>query len=346
MTGDITPEGTSSAVTPQVGKSRRKRLVRRMLVAAVLLIAGLAVDYFAYSYGRWKTAPAADRGENGLWLRYTWAFGRKSEQEVKDLAARLRDARVRYAYFHVRHLRPDGTLAYRKPVEYRALVRTLRRRAPSVKLLAWVYAGPHFGEGKPALTDPPVRRRMVAAADWLVRECGFDGVQWDIEPSFEAEPGIVDLLREARAVLPRGALLSVAAPVNYPWPLHRLGWSAEFFAEVAAECDQLCIMAYDTGFLTPRGYAWFVRRQVAVAAPAVERGSRTCRLLIGVPTYGKGLPSHNPRAENLRIALKAVRDGAATLTEGRGSIAGVALFADYTTQDAEWRVFEDLWLGR
>jgi hypothetical protein len=58
--------------------------------------------------------------------------------------------------------------------------------------------------------------------------------------------------------------------------------------------------------------------------------------LLGLPTYHDGGGSHHPRAENLRIALKAVREA--------NGVAGVALFADYTTDEAEWAWYERAWL--
>ena len=62
---------------------------------------------------------------------------------------------------------------------------------------------------------------------------------------------------------------------------------------------------------------------------------------MGIPTYPEGTLSHNPRAENLQMALFGVRRG---LT--RASLKnwqGVAIFADYTSTDKEWQEFRALW---
>jgi len=90
-------------------------------------------------------------------------------------------------------------------------------------------------------------------------------------------------------------------------------------------------MCYDTGFVLPRSYEWLVRRQ----AELIPRAAR-CEVLLGLPTYERGGPSHNPRAENLKIALKACRNS-------RG-FSGVSLFADYTTDSSEWSWFQRAWL--
>jgi hypothetical protein len=326
--------------------ARKRKLLRRILVGTGVLLAVGLVDYFVYPYGTLTTGPVANRGENGLWLRYTWYFGEKSDAETVELARNLVKREISTAYFHVRSITKSGALKYRYPEAARKLTKTLHREAPGVKLVAWIYAGNSRGEGEVVLTDPAVRRKMVEEAVWLVKECGFDGMQWDYEICNDGEPGFLPLLQETRKALPSGALLSVAAPIWLPFPLGRFGWSEEYFAEVAGACDELCVMCYDSGFWLPRGYAWLVHQQAVRVSRAVASGNIKCRLLLGVPTYGPGFFSHNPRAENIAIALKGAREGMADAGADRRVLAGVALFAEYTTDEDEWRTYERLWLGK
>lgn len=327
--------------------ARRRRFWRRAAVCLGIAFAWLLVDYYCYPYGTYADAPTANRGENGLWLRYTWYFGEKSDAEVRELARALTDRQIRYAYFHVRFIRKDGSLRYRYLDHARRLTAALHRGAPGVKLLAYAYAASQKGEGPVVnLTNPVVRKRMAAEAAWLVRECGFDGVQWDYEICADGKPGYLALLRETRAAMGPGKILSVATPVWYPWPLNRLGWSESWFASVARECDQVAVMVYDTGFWTPRSYTWLARQQAIHVTGTVARGNPACRVLLGIPTYGKGFPSHNPRAENIEIALKGVREVMAAPGANKRVFAGVAPFADYTTDSAEWGSYHRLWLGQ
>jgi hypothetical protein len=327
-------------------KADRRRKKRRVVISALgLLGLALLVDYFAYPYGS-AGGQSINRGENGLWLRYTWYFGRKTDAEVSDLARKLQQRQIQYAYFHVRSITKEGSLKYRYPEQARRLVRALRRDAPYVKLLAWIYAGNAQGEGEVDLTNTPVRARMVEEAVWLVRQCGFDGVQWDYEICQDNDAGFLALMRETRAALPQGTLLATATPLWLPWPLGRFGWSKEYYAKVASTCDQICVMCYDSGFWLPRSYAWLAHQQVVQVSEAVAQGKPSCRLLLGVPTYGKGFLSHNPHAENIRIALKGVRDGVSDPRTRKEVFAGVALFADYTTDEVEWYTYEEMWLQR
>lgn len=146
----------------------------------VLLIAVVA-DYYAYPVFSRAGGRSFNTDENALWLRYTWYFGLRSDEDRRDLARRLADRRIRYAYFHVRSIQKDGALKYHFRGHARELTSTLRRLAPSVENLAWIYAGNRRGAGEVDLSDSEVRRNAVAQAVWLVKECGFDGVQWDYE---------------------------------------------------------------------------------------------------------------------------------------------------------------------
>jgi len=323
-----------------------RRQTLRVLGAMMLL---LLVDYLLFPLvsGPGPAPPA--RSENGLWLRYWCYFGRYSDDETRELARRLERDRIRSAYFHVRHVQADGKLRYRYLGHAQRLLRLLREEAPSVRALAWVYAGNTGAGGLPRVrpSDPAVRAAMVEQARWLVEECGFDGVQWDYEICPDADPGLLALLRETRAALPN-AVLSVATPLWAARPFHGWTWSEATFEQAAESCDQVAVMGYDSGIYLPRAYAWLMREQVAHVTTAILRANRRtgreCRMLLGVPTYARGGASHHAYAENLRVALRGVREGLADPRAEPSVFAGVAPFADYTTQSREWEDYRQLWL--
>jgi hypothetical protein len=326
-------------------RKRSRRLIAR---AASLLLILLLADYALYPLLHTSGGISGNRGENGLWLRYHWYFGRRSDADGRALAPHLQVRQIRYAYFHVRHITRDGTLRYHHRVDARRLVSTLHRDAPSVKAIAWVFAGNRrlasTGIGEVDLSNPAVRKAMVREAVWLVNECGFDGVQWDYEICDDRDVYFLDLMRETRAALPPSKLLCAAVPMWLPSPFQRWGWSEAYFAQVAALCDQIEVMSYDSGIYLPRGYVWLVHQQVVHVTRAVARSNPHCRVLLGLPTYDKGGLSHHPWAENVRMALQGAREGFADPRAERSVFAGVALFADYTTQPEEWRTYRTLWL--
>jgi len=334
----------AKARPPQRGRRRRIVIVFALVAAALV-----ALDYFAFPYGRPIAGLSANRGENGVWLEYTWYFGRHSAAEEKTLALRLRANQIRYAYFHVRFIKPSGRLHFRYPDEARRLVATLHQEAPGVKILAWVFAGnAQSGQGRVNLADPAVRRQMAAEARWLTTVCGFDGVQWDYELCPDNDSDFLALLRETRAVLPPGgARLSVAAPMWVPpGPLRAFGWSEAYFSRVAALTDDMAVMGYDSALWLPRAYVYLMREQAVRVTRAVAASPNPrCRILIGVPTY-EATWSHRPHAESLPFALRGVREGLADPAARPEAFAGIALFADYTTDAAEWRTYRELWLDQ
>jgi hypothetical protein len=330
----------------QTPKSKKRRWLRGTVGILAVLVLLVGVDYYAFPYGRSVATENVNTGENGLWLRYKWYFGEWGASERRDLARKLQDRQIRYAYFHVRSIERDGSLKYRYPDKARSLLADLRRDAPDVKLIAWIYAGNKRGMGEVELSNGNVRRKMVEEAVWLMTACGFDGVQWDYEICPDNDPHFLKLMQETRAAMPAGKRLSTATPMWLPAPLGRFGWSETYFAQIAATCDQIAVMCYDSGFYLPRSYVWLVRQQAVHVTRAVARGNPNCRVLLGVPTYGPGLLSHNPRAENLAFALRGVREGLQDGRTNRAVFAGVAPFADYTTDAAEWKTYRALWLGK
>jgi hypothetical protein len=303
----------------------------------IFAVAGVA-DYWAFPPLAKPGGRIVDRRENALWLRYTWYFGER--EDFQGLAKRLTENGIRDAYFHVRSIETDGSLKYRKLASARRLNEEVGREAPGVRRIAWIYAGNPQGLGNVDLTREAVRRRMVEEAAWLVREAGFDGVQWDYEICPDGDRGLLNLLEETRKALPKGTFLGAAVPTWYPAPLGGFGWSEAYFREVAQRCDGMAVMAYDSAAYTPRLYVWWVSEQVVRSTRAAS--GTGCRVVMGVPTYGNGTPSHNPHAENLRLALMGVRGG---LAGGAVLSAwqGVGIFADYTTDESEWKSFKALW---
>lgn len=126
-----------------------------------------------------------------------------------------------------------------------------------------------------------------------------------------------------------------------PSSLGSYGWSESYFAQVSARCDQLAVMAYDSGLYFPRHYSWLVREQCWRVPRALSRTK--CRVVIGVPMYEDGGVSHHLHAENLRVALRAVREGLDG-NPNASRVDGAAIFADYSTDASEWATWKRDWL--
>lgn len=303
-------------------------------IAATILLA-LLLDYFLYP--RFETrAPKLEASRNALWLHFDWARG-KSRESVSNLAARMEENNFRDAYFHVRFIGQSGRLRFRDANAARRLNHEMELAAPNVRRMAWLYIGNERGITGVDISKPEIRQKIAREVQFLTRECGFDGVQVDYEICSNGDPDFLQLLREIRAATPE-KILSVATPMWLPAPLGAWGWSEKYFGEVAQNCDQIAVMAYDSALYFPRHYVWLIEQQTTRVPRAAKLANPNCEVLLGVPSYEEGGPSHWNGAENLAMALRGARK-AWTRNPANQRLDGVALFADYSTDATEW----DLW---
>lgn len=311
-----------------------------LIGAFMAMSAAFAIDFFTYPLYTDIGGRSFNHGENGLWLRYFWYFGRYAPEDLQSMLKRLNDYQVRYAYFHVRGINKDGKLEFHQLDEARRLADAVHSRCPNAKVIAWVYVGSNVVD----ISSRHIRKKMIEEANWLLNDCRFDGIQWDYEFAPNGGGNLISLLMESRAALPKSSILGVATPMWYPGTLW--GWSSEYFAKVASNCDQVAVMCYDSFFYLPRGYVWLVKQQCINVSTAVWNANQNCRVLLGVPTYNtfQGTLGHHGIPECIRLAIKGVREGMSDQKAASGAFAGISPFADYTTEGDEWQTYKDLWL--
>lgn len=318
----------------------QKLRLAHILGSLLALISVFALaDYLVYDT---VTAPPSvkfNTKQNALWLRYLWYAGKHTAPEFSAMYKELATHQMRYGYFHVLTTKPDGRLKLSNLEGARKLTAECKRQAPNARAIAWVY----IGSAEVNLDSAEVRKNLVEQLGWLTNECGFDGVQVDYEFALCGAQGLLRLLEECRRVLPKGALLSVATPMWYPGVLW--GWSDEYFTEVAQRSDQLAVMCYDSYLYLPRAYTWLVSQQAIHVTADCAKANPACKVILGLPTYNNQTLAHHPYSESLKNALRGVQYGLADMNAKTEAFEGIALFADYTTDNNEWVQYEEYWLG-
>jgi hypothetical protein len=170
----------------------------------------------------------------------------------------------------------------------------------------------------------------------------------NVEPVNDGNVEFLALLRALRTAVGDARLLSVSA--IRPGPLSVPGapnffWTLDYYERVAALVDQIVIMSYDTGLPTAGLYRRYVSWASAGVTRALARSRSRARVLLGVPTYdGTGI-MHRGGVETPENALLGVIAGLRGVGGG-GTFEGVALYAEWTTDEAEWRSYERLWRGQ
>jgi len=325
-------------------------LVARL--AALGLVAGAAgLVYFAYAPFGDDAAHPFNHDRNAVWLEHRWLEQPHSVPEMEALFARLHERGIAYAYPHLIPFDASGQLPPHSRDEMRAFLACARRVAPQLKLLPWV-GGLRKGykrqrPGTIELNDLAQRQRIVAEVRGLVDE-GFDGVHVNVEPVDDDNVEFLALLRALRTAVGEHRLLSVAATRPAPVGLPRapnFAWSPDYYARVAAIVDQLVIMAYDTALPTSSLYRRYVSWAARSVAGALDSSGSKTRVLMGIPTYEPYSFMHRRGVETPENALAGVVAGLRGLGAG-GTFEGVAIYAEWTTDEKDWRAYERHWRNR
>jgi hypothetical protein len=303
-------------------------------------------------------APAGDsathpfnQDRNAVWLEHRWLERAHDEREMEDLLGALQGHGVAYIYPHVIPFDREGNLPPHDREQMRRFLQVARRVAPAMKVLPWV-GGLRVGykrtrAGTVDLRDLSQRQRMVAECRGLIDE-GFHGVHLNIEPVDDGNDDFLALLRSLRTAVGESNILSLSA--IKPGPLHvplapNFFWTPGYYARVATLADQVVVMAYDTGIPTPSLYRRYASYVAQTVARALDGGDSRARVLVGVPTYDGAGMMHRAGVENPENAILGIVAGLRGLGAG-GTFEGVALYAEWTTDEDEWDTYDRLWRNR
>lgn len=322
---------------------RRRRLVVRCLWMILALAAvGAVAAYPAWSPGEEISDGRHDRHSNGLWMQHGWIgadswFLRnrrdpvrfRTSEVLQAISRRLSSSHVRYAFVHLAPTDPTGRIPAVDDEQTEAFLDAMG----DVRVLPWIGGrqGAHC-----TLAAPTWRTGFVdSVASLLARHPRLAGVHVNIEPMRSGDPDFLRLLEELRAGIPSDRMISVAAyPPPTLWhPFPDLHWDQGYFAEVAARCDQVVVMMYDTALRSSKLY----RRLMANWTVEVVRWARTTRVLLGLPAYDDaGVGYHDPEVENLLNGLAEIHQGLAELEPVPGTYGGISIYSEWEMDDAEW----------
>jgi hypothetical protein len=331
--------------------------MKRPLRIALFGVAALAAIFgvgLAIAYAAIDSLPErriASDGPNALWLGHDWVGKIQKQDAYNRLAARLRRHRITDVYVHVGPLEADGRIRPSHFPAAKALVREMHDGAGGVRLQAWMGQADTGRGSPPDLSKASVRVNIWRTAGRFL-ELGFDGIHYNIEPG-NGNPNYLELLAATRRMTRRrGRVLSIAANELEPlpglaWLSGMLGaksgyWSRSYYRAVTDNVDQVAVMPYDTMLPAMWMYEGFVAWQTS-RARQLTRG-RT-QLLIGVPASDGRRLSFDDDAKKLRSALAGVRKGMGLREKDDFIGFGIAIYADWTTDAEEWRLYREMWLG-
>ncbi|MER5620612.1 hypothetical protein ABT061_06145 [Streptosporangium sp. NPDC002544] len=329
-----------------IARTRARLGLRFLAVVAALLLAlpGLAVATLTLQFTGTPAPWAKTTGHDALWLGHAWVDGRKTHDDVRTLAARLRKTGIKDVYLHSGPFDHDGTLPIERYPRAVDLLKWWREELPKVRISAWL--GQKV-DGTLDLDDAASRQRVLDGAR-AIMALGFDGVHYNFEPIGDGDTEFLDLLTRTRAIVGDG-LLSTSTPQIEPFPLTRpavravLGhdkyWSPDYFSQVAKLTDQVAIMTYDSYLPFPSVYGGYVVRQSTLALGLVPEEKT---VLIGAPAYHDHGVSWADEAESVEKAARGARLALTSYGKPRERF-GLAIYVDFAATKEDWAEYDKFW---
>ncbi len=338
------------------------RLIRAAVfgIGAVIFMVALILGVGLFKNDPPQIAP------NALWIGDKWTYDTPAPSQLDALITQLSEHQIGTVYARVSELNFDGTWTGRidgenKFEEVREAVTIfpdqIRTMAPGVQVYGTIYFRVDIGEEDGYRLDNATIQRLVADfANRVVNVFGYDGVLLVVEPIWnDNSDDFLDLLRMVRETIGNDALLAIAAPPDWTpaeadIPMTDLiapgtEWDREFKQRIAlVGVDQIVVQAYNSYLTIPSEYSAWVAYQTTTWAEAIGDLGTTTRVMMGVPTYASIAPAHDERIENAQTAITGIQDGLLAAEGFATAVQGVAIYAEWDTEEIEWNVIRDMWV--
>lgn len=349
-----TPSSTRQIRVPQqfgmptIRFPRSSRLLLGIIGAVVLVAVVVLV------LGRLRNASPV-LYPNAVWLGTEYTYEDHTDDEIETLVTKLRDQQIGTVYAYVTYLQFNGTWRNEDKFDkVTAFAEQFHKAYPEAQLLGLIGVPTEDAVNPPRLSDVNLQQQVADLAKRVVEEFGYEGVFIDAEPVWDDDQNFLALLRAIRASV--GIDVSISAAIPPDWspsnssiplpPLIEPGteWRKEYKQSVALLVDHMAVMAYQSSLTSTSDYAQWVSYQVRAYALAVAELDTETDLFIGIPTFDAEPPGHDPAVENIASAVEGVRLGLQQAGDAARYVRGLAIYADWTTDDTEWSDFQSSWV--
>ncbi len=297
--------------------------------------------------------PSTSAGQNAVWLGIDWGRDVQTDEAVQRLADLLRAERIGRVYVWMSWLQEDTTWSETTFTSIGTFLQQFRRFYPEARLDAWIGLPAEVPEYR--LDDEDVRAEVAAFAERALTEFGFDGIHLNVEPVWDGDESFLQLLRDVRGAIGTDVVLSASVPPDWntgapgipvgPYTTVEAHWSQEYKQRVAFLLDEMVVMAYNSGLSSPGDYQTWMAFQVTQFVSALSVLDIPTVLIIGIPTYDAELPGHDPAVESIPAAIGGVRRGLEQSGEAGSRVKGLGIYAEWSTDAAEWNAYRLLWLN-
>ncbi|MBZ0286645.1 MAG: hypothetical protein K8I30_03455, partial [Anaerolineae bacterium] len=324
--------------------------------AAIYIAAGIIVFMAVVGLlGRLANSDNAALPPNAIWIGTEWTHQERQSDEIEALVQRLRENQIGTVYAWVSWLQEDGTWRAAEKFGFvREFVTQFKALYPEARLLGWVSFPVQVGASDYRLDDAELQQNIADFCGRVISDLGYDGIFLNVEPVWNGDDEFLSLLRKVRVEIGTDTPLAVAIPPDWspldadvpvpPLIVPGTVWDEDYKQKVALLSDQMAVMAYNSGMSTQEDYTEWVAYQVRIFAEAVAGLGGGTQIIIGIPTYDSEPPGHDTAVENIPAALRGVKAGLTAAGTSAALVQGVAIYADWTTDAAEWEQYTNNWL--
>lgn len=294
---------------------------------------------------------------DALWIGTEWTYESQDDAALQTFVQNLRNRQIGTVYSWVSWLQEDGT--WRGAENFpnvKTFVDRFKAAYPESQLMGWVSFPVNVGENNYRLDNTDLQQNIADFTQRVVQDMGFDGVFLNIEPVWNGDENFLSLLRKVRLSVGDNVPIAVAIPPDWspidagipvpPLIVPGTVWEKEYKQSVALLSDEMVVMAYNSGLSNSADYVQWVAYQVKSFVDAISELGIGTEIVIGIPTYDSELPGHDTVVENVASAVQGVHVGLQEVGDKASFVRGLAIFADYTTDDTEWSQYESTWVNR
>ena len=281
---------------------------------------------------------------NRLWLDESWTNTPVSNAQMATLVQRLNEHRIEMVYVETGAWREDDIYrAWKSPADFR---QQLQDVAPNVKALVWIWYEPARHANNTS------QQSIFDYIETAIDQWGYDGVQIQGYTVLNESPGYLSFVQELHEALPGNSILSITAPPDHsptdtdvPRGLGNpgLSWGPRYKRNIAAQVDEMVVMAHAAGLEDIEDYERWVAYQIETYARDIDESDNSTDIIVAFPTYPSEL-FHDPAVENVTSAANGTRDGMQRAGNASRHVIGAGLYIFDTSSDADWADFKGFWL--
>ena len=313
------------------------------ITAALAVIFGLpAICYWLWQPGEEKTFTGLQ--DNAIWIGHGWLgddswFERnkrnkddfRSKEKISKLFKRLADNKISIVYPHLCPAQFNGRIAPYDSIQTERFLDLAEQY--KIRVIPWV-GGILYESARPG--DKKWKKNFFASIKELFeKHPRIAGIQINIEPMPSGDREFLQLLEELRSVTGNKILSVAAYPPPTKWHQYpNVHWEWFYLHQVAARCDQMAVMMYDTAIPLEKFYTKLMISWTRILAGASHQ--KELSLILGIPAYeDAGVGYHYPNAENIASALRGI-----AAADRQKDIDGIALYCEWEMTEEKWQTWQ------